>query len=689
MHDHSHHDSHHHHHGDNHAPRGHSDSSSRPDDSHDHHKGHDPEQFRRKFWLSLVLSIPVVYWSSHIQSLIGYDAPTFTGSDWIAPVLATFVFIYGGVVFLQGALQELGARLPGMMTLISLAILVAFSFSWTVQGGLIDAQPLWWELATLVVIMLLGHWIEMRSIQQARGALRELGKLLPDQATRLTTDGNERVPITSLAEGDVILVRPGESVPADGVVLRGESKLDESMITGESSPVSRGPDEPVIAGTINGQGSLRVRITGTGEKTTLSGIMRLVSQAQASRSRSQHLADRAATWLTGVALVAGFVTLVAWLAVGAQTDFAIVRVVTVLVIACPHALGLAIPLVVSTSTTMGARAGLLIRDRKGLEEARNVNTVVFDKTGTLTRGSFRVVDATTVDDIDLAEALRLAAAVEVESEHPIARGIVETARERGITSPEAGAFRALTGQGVEAEVEGRSIALGGPRLFRNRGANLPEALQATADRAARRGQAVIYLLVDDRVAAVFAVADAVRSESRQAVESLRDAGIEVVLLTGDAEAVARSVAEELGIDTVHAEVLPDDKVNVIRELQKRGGVVAMVGDGVNDAPALATADVGVAIGAGTDVAVESGDVVLLRSDPRDIARVIKLSESTHRKMVQNLWWAAGYNIAAIPLAAGVLSAWGILLTPAVGAVLMSASTIIVAINARLLARVTL
>lgn len=662
---------------------------------HDHHNGldkhhgHDPEQFRLKFWRSLILAIPVVFWSSHIQALLGYTAPTIPRSEWIGPVLATIVFLYGGLVFLQGARHELSSRLPGMMTLISLAIMVAFLFSWFVQLGAIQAQPLWWELATLVVIMLLGHWIEMRSIQQARGSLQALAKLLPDQATRLAEQGEERIAISQLEENDVVLVRPGESIPADGLIIKGESRLTESMITGESRPVSRGVGEQVIAGTINGEGSLRIRVTGTGEKTTLSGIMRLVAQAQTSKSRAQHLADRAARWLTAVALGAGLVTLLAWMLVGAEIDFAIIRVVTVLVIACPHALGLAVPLVVSTSTTMGAQAGLLVRDRKGLENARNVDTVVFDKTGTLTRGSFRVVDAATADGMTLEEALQLAAAVESESEHPIARGIVETAREMQIETVEAHAFQSIAGRGVGAQVDERKVALGGPALLEMMATAPTEDLRSFTEMTARKGQAAIHMIVDGEVVAVFAVSDAVREESRSAIQSLKAESIEVVLLTGDAKEVANSVAEQLGIDHVYAQVLPQDKVDVVRQLQEKGRTVAMIGDGVNDAPAIATADVGVAVGAGTDVAVESGDIVLVRSNPGDVVRIIRLSKATYRKMIQNLWWAAGYNVAAIPLAAGVLYAWGILLSPAVGAVLMSLSTIVVAVNARLLLRAQL
>ena len=656
---------------------------------HDTHAGHSPEMFRKRFWLSAVFTIPAVVWSEHIQMLLGYRAPALPGSRWIPAVFGTLVFVYGGRAFLQGAWRELRDRLPGMMTLISLAITVAFVFSWVVQLGLIRADALWWELATLVTIMLLGHWIEMRSIQRAQGALQELAKLLPDTATRITDAGEERVPTTALRQGDIVLVRPGESAPADGVVRTGESSVNESMITGESRPVKKRPGEAVIAGTINGEGSLRVEVTGTGEDTKLSKIMRLVADAQRSKSRAQVLADRAAQMLTGVAIAAALLTMVVWQLLGAPVDFAIVRTVTVLVIACPHALGLAVPLVVAISTTLGARAGLLVRDRRGLEEARLVDTVIFDKTGTLTLGEFRVVDVAVADGMKPDDALRIAAAIESESEHPIARGIVKTAAEQRLQVPATQGFRALPGKGVAASVEGVEYRMGGPALLKAESARVLPTLVEKASAAASRAQSAIYLLRDGVALAVFAVADAIRPESREAIEALHKRGIEVAMLTGDARAVADAVAKDLGIDTVFAEVLPEDKASKVEELQKRGRKVAMVGDGVNDAPALATADIGIAIGAGTDVAVEAGHIVLVRSDPRDIPRIVTLSRATYRKMVQNLWWAAGYNIFAIPLAAGVLAGEGILLSPAVGAVLMSASTVIVAINAQLLKRVRL
>ena len=655
---------------------------------HDAHEGHSVEAFRSRFWLSLALTVPVVIWSPHIEMLFGYRAPVFPGSAWIPAVLGTVVFLYGGLVFLRGAWSELRARLPGMMTLISLAIAVAFTFSIVVDAGLIDAVALWWELATLVTIMLLGHWIEMRSIDQASGALEELAKLLPDTATRVVDGREERVATSELREGDLVLVRPGESIPVDGVIRSGASTLDEAAVTGESRPVERGEGDAVVAGTVNGDGSLRVEVSASGDDTKLSGIMRLVADAQSSRSRVQHLADRAARLLTVVALAAAAVTLVTWLLVGADVDFAVVRTVTVLVIACPHALGLAVPLVVAISTTLGARNGLLVRDRRGLEAARDIDVVVFDKTGTLTLGAHRVVGVHVADGVREDDAIRLAAAVEADSEHPIARGIVESARERELEPPEAEGFKALPGRGVRADVDGETVHVGGPALLESLGVEPSDALREAADDAGQRGRAVIYLVRGDRVEAVIEVADKVREESREAVTALHARNVRVAMLTGDAQAVADAVAEELGIDTVMAEVQPEDKAARIEALQEDGSVVAMVGDGVNDAPALASADVGIAIGAGTDVAVEAGHVVLVRSDPRDVVRIIDLSRATYRKMLQNLWWAAGYNVVAIPLAAGVLAPWGVLLSPAVGAVLMSASTIIVALNAQLLRRGT-
>jgi Cu2+-exporting ATPase len=634
--------------------------------------------FRDKFWWSLALTAPTLIWAHMIQQWLGYTAPRFPGSSYVPAVFGTALYFYGGSVFLQGAWRELKDRLPGMMTLISLAITVAFVFSLAVTFGF-PGMDLWWELATLITIMILGHWIEMRSIFQAQGALTELAKLLPNTAVRVAGDRTEEVPIDALREGDVVLVRPGASVPADGVVREGQSAVNESMITGDK----------VIAGTVNGSGSLRVEVTGTGERTALAGIMRLVAEAQGSRSRAQALADRAAFFLTVVAIVAGVLTLAAWLIARVEPAFAVERVVTVLVIACPHALGLAIPLVIAISTTLGARSGLLVRDRRGLEEARNLDAVFFDKTGTLTRGEFRVVEVTPGPGMNADEALRLAAAVERDSEHTIAQGIVKSAEEQGLAVPSAQGFQAIPGHGVEAVVDGRRLSVGGPALLRRLGVTPDPALAGAIERAASRGQSAITMVERNKALAVFAVADAIREESREAIRRLHEQSVEVIMMTGDAKAVANAVAEDLGIDTVFAEVLPGEKSAKVQEVQRQGKKVAMVGDGVNDAPALATADVGIAIGAGTDVAVEAGDVVLVRSDPRDVPRIISLSKASYRKMIQNLWWAAGYNIVAIPLAAGVAAPWGVVLPPAVGAVLMSLSTVIVAANAQLLRRARL
>ena len=656
---------------------------------HDRHAGHSVAMFRDRFWISLALTTPTLVWGHMLQRASGYQAPMFPGAMWIPPLFGTAVFLYGGRAFLQGAISELKDRVPGMMTLIALAISVAFLFSAVVTLGY-AGMPLWEELSTLVTIMLLGHWIEMRSITQAQGALKELAKLLPDTATRVVGDAAEEVPTSELRVGDTVLVRPGGGIPADGVVRQGASAVNESMITGESRPVEKRETDKVIAGTMNGAGSLRVEVTGTGDRTALAGIMRLVEQAQSSRSRAQAVADRAAFALTLIALGAGVLTLITWLILRpGDPAFAIERVVTVLVIACPHALGLAIPLVIAISTTIGARSGLLVRDRRGLEEARHLNAVVFDKTGTLTKGEFGVVGIATAGGVDPNDALRLAAAVESDSEHTIAQGIVRTARERGIDVRPAEGFVAIPGKGAKARVDARELYMGGPALLTALGAAVPDELKSVVKRADAEGKASIYLADQSSVLAVFTLADVVRPESREAVQALHDKQVEVVMMTGDAHVVAQTVASELQVDEVFAEVLPEQKASTIEELKNQGKRVAMVGDGVNDAPALVTANVGIAIGAGTDVAVEAGDIVLVRSDPRDVPRIIELSRASYRKMIQNLWWAAGYNIFAIPLAAGVLASRGIVLSPAVGAVLMSASTVIVAINAQLLRRAKL
>jgi Cu2+-exporting ATPase len=634
--------------------------------------------FRDRFWLSLLLTVPVLVWSHDLQEWLGYTAPTFPGSDLIPAVLGTVVFIYGGLVFLRSARGELAQRRPGMMTLISLAITVAFVTSLASTAGLFEVE-IWWELATLITIMLLGHWLEMRSIAQAQGALNALAALLPDTAERLTGDASETVPIGALRIGDLLLVRPGGRVPADGVVVDGSADVDESMITGESRAIAKETGASVIAGTVAEGGSLRVRVTAAGEGTALSGIMRLVAEAQASGSRAQALADRAAAVLFYVALAAGIVTLAFWWLQG-DREGALVRTATVLVIACPHALGLAIPLVIAISTSLGARNGLLVKDRLALERARNLDVVIFDKTGTLTRGEPALVEVAGDD-----RALALAAAVEADSEHPLARAIVEGAKARGLTVPVAADFEPLAGRGAKARVDGSDVAVGGPRLLTEIGLT-PDARAATWDAT---GRTVLHVVVNGRIAGVLALEDAIRPESAEAVAALHAAGVRVAMITGDAQAVADSVASRLGIDEVRAEVLPADKAEAVRSFQQGGSRVAMVGDGVNDAPALAAADVGIAIGAGTDVAVESAGIVLVRDDPRDVVGAIRLSRASYGKMVQNLLWATGYNLVAIPVAAGVLVPWGLDLPMAIGAIVMSVSTIVVAANAQLLRRVQL
>ena len=659
-------------------PGGHEHHATDAAGGHDKHAGHSVAMFRDKFWLSLALTIPVVLLSHDIQEWFGYSVPMFPGIEYVPAILGTIAFLYGGLVFIRGAQGELADRTPGMMTLISLAIVVAFVTSWAGTLGLFEVE-IWWELATLITIMLLGHWLEMRSIAQAQGALSALAALLPDTAERVTPDGTQEVPIAQLRVDDIVLVRPGARVAADGVVVEGTADVDESVITGESRAVTKEPGDAVIAGTVAAGGSLRVKVTATGDETALSGIMRLVAQAQTSASRAQALADRAAAILFYVALAAGTITLVVWWLLG-DPEGALVRTATVLVIACPHALGLAIPLVIAISTSLGAQNGLLIKDRMALERARTVNTVIFDKTGTLTKGEPILADVS-----GDADALRLAAAVEADSEHPLARAIVVGALVRGLAVPVATGFEALPGRGARAKVEGHDVAVGGPRLLAETSL---EPLPVAADWDSQ-GRTVLHVLVDGQVAGAIAVEDEVRPESKEAVDLLHALGVRVAMITGDSQAVADAVARRLGIDEVAAQVLPADKAAAVKRFQEGGRKVAMVGDGVNDAPALATADVGIAIGAGTDVAVESAGIVLVRSDPRDVVGAIELSRATYNKMIQNLVWATGYNLVAIPVAAGVFVPWGIDLPMAVGAIAMSASTIIVAANAQLLRRVQL
>lgn len=647
------------------------------------HAGHE-QMFRQRFWVSLLLSIPVLLFSEGFQLLLGFSMPAFPGSQWIAPLFSLIVFAYGGVPFIQMALPELRNRQPGMMTLISLAISVALIYS-VATLFLPDQMDFFWELVTLIDIMLLGHWIEMRSVRQASGALDALAKLMPDTADRIGPNGQvQTVAVSELRQGDMVLVRPGASIPADGEIVEGESSVNEAMITGESKPVHKHPGEQVVGGSINGDGSLRVRVTATGEQTALAGIMRLVHQAQMSKSRTQVLADKAAGWLFYVALAAAVITAIAWI-IGTGFNVGVIeRVATVLVIACPHALGLAIPLVVAITTAMGANNGILVRDRLELEAARDIHTVIFDKTGTLTEGRFGVVGMETVDGMSPDAALALTAAVEGDSEHTIAQGIRRSAEQKGLSLPAVTDFEAIKGRGTRARSNGNELYVGGPRLLEMLQASLPEKLAQFEQSASAKGQSVVHLVRDGQPVASFALADVIRPESREAVKRLHEMGVEVAMLTGDSEAVAKAVAQELGIDTYFAQVLPENKDQKVIELQKQGKRVAMVGDGVNDAPALTRADVGIAIGSGTDVAVESAGIILVKSNPLDVVKIIQLSRSSYSKMMQNLIWAAGYNVVAIPLAAGVLAPWGILLSPAVGAILMSLSTIIVAINAQLL-----
>ncbi len=653
--------------------------------THIDHTGHE-ETFRKRFWISLLLSIPTILYDPMIQEWLGFTMPYFPGSRWMTPLLAVFIFFYGGLPFVRMAIPEWRQRRPGMMMLISLAITVAFGYS--VAALFMPGQMgFFWELVTLIDMMLLGHWIEMRSVRQASGALDELARLLPDTAERIEEDGSiAQIPATELRGGDRLLIRPGTSIPADGEVEQGESEVNESMITGESKPVFKRPGDRVIAGTINADGSLRIRVTATGQETALAGIMRLVKQAQESKSKSQVLADKAANLLFYVALGVAALTALLWtIAVGLNVEV-IARVATVLVIACPHALGLAVPLVVAITTAMGARNGILVRDRMALEKAREINMVVFDKTGTLTEGTFGVVTIAAVAGRSDAEILTLAAALERDSEHPIAQGIRKAAENRNLTVPEVVDFEAIKGRGVKANHDGKAIFLGGPRLLEMIRLDLPEELMTFQREANQKGETAVYVIENKQVIGGVSLADVIRPESKRAVEELHAMGVEVAMLTGDSNAVARAVAEELKIDRYFAEVLPEHKDQKIAELQRQGKRVAMVGDGVNDAPALTRAEVGIAIGSGTDVAIESAGIILVRSNPLDIVKIIRLSRASYRKMYQNLWWAAGYNVVALPLAAGILAPYGIVLSPAVGALLMSLSTIVVAMNAQLLRR---
>lgn len=653
--------------------------------AHDKHEGHRPEMFRDRLGVSLILTVPILYLSTQFQNWFGYDAVEFPGDGLVSPLLATVLFVYAGSVFLQGGWREVRSRQPGMMVLISIAISVAYFFSLAVSLGF-DGEPFYWELATLLDVMLLGHWIEMRSVQAASRALAHLAEMLPTVAHRLNDRGElEDVAVAGLSVGDTVVIKPGEQVPADGEVAEGTTTMNEAFLTGESRPAPKQQGDEVIAGAVNGEGVLQVRVTRTGNATTLSQIMRLVEEAQVSRSRFQALADRAAYFLTLVAVGVSVPTLVAWAIFGTSgITFAVTRAVTVLVIACPHALGLAIPLVNVNATSISASNGILVRNREAFERGRAIAIVAFDKTGTLTEGEFVVTDVAT-QGMERSDALRLAASLERSSEHPLATAIVEAAPDAlyDVTS-----LRAIAGQGIEGIVEDRVLRIGRAEWAAELGVEMPSDLAAALVASDHRGESAVVLMDDGTAAAVFSLGDRVREQARGTVRRLGESGVEVVMITGDAEAVAAAVAEELAIGRFHARVLPQDKARIVEEL-KGEGPTAFVGDGINDAPALLAADLGIAIGAGTNVAIESADLVLVENNPADVLRALTLSRATHRKMVQNLAWATGYNAVAIPLAAGVAASAGILLSPAIGALFMSLSTVIVAINAMLLRRIDL
>ncbi len=655
---------------------------------HVDHSGHE-DMFRKRFWVSLLLSTPVLLYTPMLQMWFGFMMPEFVGSQWIAPLFAIVVFAYGGVPFIQMAVPEVRNRQPGMMLLVSLAISVSFIYSLAAIIANLG-EGFFWELVTLIDIMLLGHWIEMRSVRQASGALNALAKLMPDTAEHIMPDGSTHtMPVSSLKMGDLVLVRPGASVPADGIVTDGESDVNESTITGESLPVKKIPGARVIAGSINNAGSLRVQVSAVGEQTALAGIMRLVREAQRSKSRTQILADKAAGWLFYLAISVAALTAILWTFSLGFDLFTLERVVTVLVIACPHALGLAVPLVVAISTSSAAQNGILVRNRLALEAAREIDVVIFDKTGTLTKGEQGLVAIKSINDVDENNALALTAAVEADSEHIIARALRQAAQEKNIESPAVSDFEAIKGRGIRAKSNGKEVWVGGPRLLELLDTQPDQEIVEFANSAGSKGQTVVYLVEQKRVTAAFALADVIRPESYEAIKKLNEMNIQVAMLTGDSKEVAKAVADELGIDLYFAEVLPEHKDQKVIELQKQGKKVAMVGDGVNDAPALVRADVGIAIGSGTDVAIESAGIILVRSNPLDVVKIFKLSRASYNKMIQNLLWASGYNVIALPLAAGVLAWAGILLSPAVGAILMSLSTVVVAINAQLLRRLDL
>jgi P-type Cu2+ transporter len=668
----------HHDHNDHHEEHDHNYDDHSGHSHHEHHKQM-VEDFKFRFWWVLALTIPILALSPMIQDFLNVEW-RFTGDTWILAALSSVVYFFGGWPFLSGLIDELKKKQPGMMTLIALAITVAYVYSTAVVFGF-DGHLLYWELSTLVGIMLLGHWVEMRSVMSASAALEKLAELLPGKAHRIKDDGStEDVPLEELKKGDKVLIKPGEKIPADGIVVKGESSVNEAMLTGESKPVSKSKKDEVIGGSVNGEGSLTVEISKTGDESFLSQVVDLVRQAQESKSKTQDLANRAAFWLTIVAISAGVLTFMAWsLFTGQELSFTMNRTVTVMIIACPHALGLAIPLVVAVSTNLAATNGFLVRNRAAFEQARNLQAVIFDKTGTLTHGTFTVTDILNFNnDYSDEEILTFAASLETNSEHPLAKGILEKA---GSDVPEPDEFNSITGKGIEGVVKGTAVKVVSPGYVRDQEMEYPTD---QVEEISSQGKTVVFVIIGEKLCGAIALGDQIREESRQAIEQLHEMGLECVMLTGDNRQTAEYVAKELGIDQVFAEVLPDEKADKVKEVQGQGKLVAMTGDGVNDAPALAQADVGIAIGAGSDVAVETGDIVLVKNNPKDVVNLIKLSKATYKKMVQNLAWATGYNVIAIPLAAGVLFTWGVILSPAVGAVLMSASTVIVAINARLL-----
>lgn len=675
---------HHSHHHNTHKDVEHTEKKGHHEHSHSHdhpkHHGHMIEDFKRRFFISLILTIPVFFLSPMIQSLIGFRF-TFLYDSIVLFILASIVFFYGGFPFLKGALDEIKNKNPGMMTLIALAIVVAYIYS-TLTIFVFNGMDFFWELVTLVDIMLLGHWLEMRSVMSASNALEALVKLMPSEAHLLSDNGEIKdVLVTQLKKGNVLLIKPGERVPVDGVVKKGVSSVDESMLTGESIPNDKREGDKVTGGSVNGEGTLTISVEKIGKESYLSQVLNLVKEAQESRSKAQDISNRAAKWLFYIAIIVGVITLIAWLLVGRSTSFALERMVTVMIITCPHALGLAVPLVVSVSTALAAKRGLLIRNRTQFEEARNINAIVFDKTGTLTKGEFGITDIFIEEGFLEDDVLKMIASLESNSEHPIARGVVSSVKEKGISFYEPEEFENMTGKGIRGKVNGREVLSVSPGYMEKLDVSYPiETFKALSS----KGKTVIFLLIDHKYAGMIALADQIRNTSIIAVAKLKEMGIKSIMLTGDNRQVAQYVGNQVGVDEVYAEVLPHEKADKIMEIKNQGMKVAMTGDGINDAPALAKADLGIAIGTGTDVAIETADVVLVESNPEDVVSIIELSKKTYRKMVQNLWWGAGYNIIAIPLAAGLFYKIGIVLSPAIGAVLMSLSTIVVAINAKLL-----